>query len=331
MSANTVSIDPRAARGAAQWLVRLHAGALNPDEQQAFQAWRASDPAHETAWKRAELVCSTLASVPPALRQTADAAPQSPQRRAVLYGLAGLIAVGPALWLASRSLPWQGWQAWQAWHPAIRTARGEIRHMTLPDGTQLVLNTDTAIDVRFDDAARRVILHAGELHVATVHDKAVPARPFLVRSSNGAVRALGTHFSVRQDGSVLAPRTQVSVSEGAVEIQPRESPSALRKVNAGQQGSFDDVAVAPLSPLALHAAGWLQGVLIAERMPLGELLEQVARYRYGVIRCDPALAAMPVDGIFQLNEPDNILLLLQRSLPIRLARRTRYWISVEAA
>ena len=320
----TAAIDPRAARAAAQWLVRLHAGALSSDEQQAFQAWRASDPAHAAAWQRAELVCGTLASVPPALRQTADAAP-SPQRRAVLYGLAGLIAAGPALWLASQSAPWQAWRA------AIRTARGEIRPMTLPDGTHLVLNTDTAIDVRFDDAARQVVLHAGEIHVATAHDGAVPARPFLVRSSNGAVRALGTHFSVRQGGSVLAPRTQVAVSEGAVEIRPAQAPDALRRVNAGRQGSFDDVAVAPLSPLTPHADGWLQGVLIAERMPLGEVLAQVARYRYGVLHCDPALAAMPVDGIFQLNDPDNILLLLQHSLPIRLVRRTRYWISVEAA
>ncbi|PKV44347.1 FecR family protein [Janthinobacterium sp. 61] len=325
MSANLTAIDPRAARAAAQWLVRLHGGALTPEEEQAFQAWRASDPAHESAWQRAELVCSTLGSVPPALRRTADAAPQSPQRRAVLYGLAGLIAAGPALWLASHSLPWQAWRA------TIRTARGEIRHMTLPDGTQLVLNTDTAIDVRFDGAARLVVLHAGELHVATAHDGAVPARPFFVRSSNGIVRALGTHFSVRLGGGVLAPRTQVAVSEGAVEIQPNEAPGALRRVDAGRQGSFDDDAVSALTPLAPHAAGWVQGVLIAERMPLGEVLAQVARYRYGVLRCDPACAAMPVDGIFQLNDPDNILLLLQRSLPIRLARRTRYWISVEAA
>ena len=319
------AVDPRAARAAAQWLVRLHAGALSPDEQQAFQSWRASDPAHAAAWQRAELVCGTLASVPPALRQTADAAPPSPQRRAVLYGLAGLVAAGPALWLASQSAPWQCWRA------AIRTARGEIRHMTLPDGTQLVLNTHSAIDVHFDDAARQVVLHAGEIHVATAHDGAVPARPFLVRSSNGAVRALGTHFSVRQGGSVLAPRTQVAVSEGAVEIRPAQAPDALRRVNAGRQGSFDERAISSLSPLTPHADGWLQGVLIAERMPLGEVLAQVARYRYGVLHCDPALAAMPVDGIFQLNDPDNILLLLQHSLPIRLVRRTRYWISVEAA
>ncbi|OFA06643.1 fec operon regulator FecR [Janthinobacterium sp. HH107] len=325
MNASTAAIDPRAARAAAQWLVRLHGGPLNVDEQQAFQAWRTSDPAHEAAWKRAELVCGTLASVPPALRQAADGAPQSPQRRAVLYGLAGLIVAGPALWLASQSAPWQAWRA------AIRTARGEIRHMTLPDGTQLVLNTDTAIDVRFDGAARLVVLHAGEIHVATAHDGAVPARPFLVRSSNGVVRALGTHFSVRHGGSVLAPRTQVSVSEGAVEIRPREASDALRRVDAGRQGSFDDAAVSALTPLAPHADAWLRGVLIAERMPLGEVLEQVARYRYGVLRCDPALAAMPVDGIFQLHDPENILLLLQRALPIRLARRTRYWISVEAA
>ena len=318
-------IDPRAARAAAQWLVRLHAGPLTPDEQQAFQAWRASDPAHEAAWQRAELVCSTLASVPPALRQTADEAPSSPRRRALVRSLAGLGVAGPALWLASQSAPWQARRA------AIRTTRGEIRHMNLPDGTQLVLNTDTAIDLRFDAKARLLVLHAGEIHVGTAHDRAAPARPFLVRSCNGIVRALGTHFSVRQGGTVLAPRTEVGVSQGAVEVRPARAPESLRLVNAGQQGSFDDATVSELAPLAPHAGAWLQGVLIAERMPLGEVLEQVARYRYGVLRCDPALAALPVDGIFQLNDPDNILLLLQRSLPIRLARRTRYWISVEAA
>ena len=323
--AATTAIAPRVAREAAQWLVRLHAGALQPDEQLAFQAWRASDPAHEAAWQRAELVCSTLASVPPALRQTADAAPQSPRRRALVAGLAGLIVAGPALWLASQSAPWQAWRA------AIRTARGEIRHMNLPDGTQLVLNTDTAIDVRFDALARAVVLHAGEIHIGTAQDRATPARPFLVRSSNGIVRALGTHFSVRHGGTLLAPRTLVSVSQGAVEVLPAKAPQAVRLVNAGQRGSFDDLGVSPLAPLAPHAGAWLRGVLIAERMPLGEVLEQVGRYRHGVIRCDPALAAMPVDGIFQLNDTDRILALLQHSLPIRMTRRTRYWISVDAA
>ena len=325
MSAGVAGIDPRAARVAAQWLVRLHAGPLTPDEQQAFQAWRASEAAHEAAWQRAELVCSTLASVPPALRQTADEAPSSPRRRALVRTLAGLGVAGPALWLASQSAPWQARRA------AIRTARGEIRHMNLPDGTQLVLNTDTAIDLRFDARARLLVLHAGEIHVGTAHDRATPARPFLVRSSNGSVRALGTHFSVRQGGTMLAPRTEVGVSQGAVAVQPASAPESLRMVNAGRQGSFDDATVSELAPLAPHAGAWLQGVLIAERMPLGEVLEHVARYRYGVIRCDPALAAMPVDGIFQLRDPDNILALLQRSLPIRLTQRTRYWISVEAA
>lgn len=325
MSANAASIEPRAAREAARWLVRLHASALTADEQQAFQAWRGSDPAHEAAWQRAELVCSTLASVPAALRQAADEAPRSPRRRALVLGLAGLAAGGPALWLASQSAPWQAWRA------PIRTARGEIRHIKLPDGTQLVLNTDTAIDVHFDAKARAVVLHAGEIHVGTAHDRDTPARPFLVRSSNGVVRALGTHFSVRHGGSLLSPRTQVAVSQGAVEVRPVRAPQALRVLSAGQQGSFDDAALSAPMPLAPHAGAWLQGALIAERMPLGEVLEHVARYRYGVIRCDPALAAMPVDGIFQLSDTDKILALLQHSLPIRMTRRTRYWISVEAA
>lgn len=318
----SAAIDPGAARVAAQWLVRLRDGALSAAEQQAFDAWRDSHPAHREAWRRAELVCQAMAIVPPALRQQQ---PQE-QRRRTVKQLAMLIAcAAPPLLLASRS-PW-----WESWRAGVSTGTGEIRHMPLPDGSRLAMNTATAIDVAFDDTTRLIVLHAGEIHLRSAPDPATVARPLIVRSANGSVRALGTRFSVREEGGLFSPRTHVCVTQGAVEIVPSQAHQAARTIGSGWQTSFDANAVAGVAAAPAGSEAWLQGVLIAERTPLGEVLAQLARYRQGVVRCDPAVARLPVDGIFQLNDTDRILALLQVSLPIRVSLRTPYWVSVGPA
>lgn len=318
----SAAIDPGAARVAAQWLVRLRDGALSAAEQQQFDAWRDSHPDHREAWRRAELVCQAMASVPPALRQTTLHEP----RRAAIKRLAMLIAcAAPPAWLASQS-PW-----WVSWHAGVSTATGEIRRVLLPDGTQLAMNTATAIDVAFDDATRLIVLHAGEIHLRSAPDPARVARPLLVRSASGSVRAIGTRFAVRQEGGLFSPRTHVCVTQGAVEIVPSQARHAARIVASGWQTSFDANAVAGVAAAPAGSEAWLQGVLIAEGTPLGEVLAQLARYRIGVVRCDPVVARLPVDGIFQLNDTDRILALLQVSLPIRVSLRTPYWVSVGPA
>jgi transmembrane sensor len=318
----SAAIDPGAARVAAQWLVRLRDGALSTAEQQAFDAWRDSHPDHREAWRRAELVCQAMAVVPPALRQTR---PHEP-RRAAIKRLAMLIAcAAPPLLLASRS-PW-----WESWRAGVSTGTGEIRHMPLPDGTQLAMNTATAIDVAFDDTTRLIVLHAGEIHLRSAPDPATLARPLIVRTANGSVRAIGTRFAVRQEGGLFSPRTHVCVTQGAVEILPSQARQAARTIGSGWQTSFDANAVAGVAAAPAGSEAWLQGVLIAERMPLGEVLAQLARYRQGVVRCDPAVARLPVDGIFQLSDTDKILALLQVSLPIRVSLRTPYWVGVGPA
>jgi transmembrane sensor len=106
--------------------------------------------------------------------------------------------------------------AWQAALADYSTATGEIRHVTLSDGTRLTLDTASAVDVRFDAVARLVALRSGTLLASTAPhpDKGGPggaARPFLVQSPQGTVRALGTRFTVSRDG----PVSHVAVYQGA--------------------------------------------------------------------------------------------------------------------
>lgn len=321
----SATLDARAAREAAHWMMRLQGGELDAAAQQGLARWRAAHPDHETAWQRAEQVCRTFGMLPsplamPLSRQVLDR-PARAQRRAILKTLAVLIVAGPAGWAMLRVAPWQAWTA------DLRTATGEIRHLTLADGSGLSLNTASAADIVFSDALRLVQLRGGEIHVATNPDPL--GRPFIVRTSNGSVRALGTRFTVRQEDRLLGARTHVAVSQGAVEVRPDEGWPVI--VQAGWQASFDETAAGAPQPLAPHASAWLKGLLYADDTPLDQVLAQLARYRHGVVRCNPAVARLRVSGVYQLRDTDALLALLQASLPIRVRRHSRWWISVEPA
>uniref|UniRef100_A0A1I8ADV8 Sigma-70 family RNA polymerase sigma factor n=1 Tax=Steinernema glaseri TaxID=37863 RepID=A0A1I8ADV8_9BILA len=109
-----------------------------------------------------------------------------PNRRTLLKGL--LLGAGAS------SLAWQGYDVAPRWMADLRTRTGEQRQAALADGTLLVLDTDTALDVLFNASTRLLVLRAGEVHVTTGKD----SRPLLVRSAQGDLRALGTRFAVRQ-------------------------------------------------------------------------------------------------------------------------------------
>ena len=87
-------------------------------------------------------------------------------------------------------------------------------------------------------------------------------------------------------------------------------------------------AAAATSSTDAAASAWTQGLLIAERMPLGELLAELDRYRTGFLRCDPAIAALQVSGAFSIDQPDASLSLLTKVLPVRVHKVFGYWANV---
>jgi transmembrane sensor len=221
-------------------------------------------------------------------------------------------------WLAAK-LPWEDWSA------DYQTATGERSTIALADGTQLVLNTASSVDVRFDSRQRLVQLYTGEVLVTTAADKMLPARPFRVQTRQGMLRALGTRFDVRQEGM----RSHVAVFEGAVELTPLKAPGVV--VQAGQQCSFTANRAGPVQAADDSQALWSQGVLFADKMRLADFVDELSRYRHGRLSCDPAVADQRVSGAFQLKDTDQALLLLSKVLPVRIERITRYWVTVRAA
>ena len=307
-------IAPAVVEQASEWLMLQWGGELDGAQRQAFAHWQAADPEHRRAWQRLQQLQQTLGGVPADSARAVLRDAPDPQRRAALK-LLGLLLVagGSGYWV-------QGSQPWQAAFAEHRTATGEIRHLTLSDGTHLDLNSDSAIDLRFSATERRIRLIRGEILLTSGHD---PSRPLIVETAAGDIQALGTRFAVREldDGS------RVDLYEGRVQVRPVQGVPVL--MNAGDSLWFSATQTSAVTALDANASSWTQNRLIAERQPLGRFVAELSRYRPGVLRCDESVSGLLLTGVFPLNDTDAILAALERSLPVQAQAVTRYWVTIK--
>ena len=65
-------------------------------------------------------------------------------------------------------------------------------------------------------------------------------------------------------------------------------------------------------------AAWIDGMLVAQDMPLPEFLAALNRYRPGHLRCAPSAARLAVSGTYPLADSDKVLDILQTTLPVKV-------------
>lgn len=320
------AVDPAIAQQAARWLAHLYSDDASPADWQDFEAWRAASPGHEAAWRRAERVGQQLGVIPrqfgtsTLLSANERMTARRTTRRKLVTSLALLIMAAPAGMVGYQHLPWRSWSADE------RSSTGQIRDLLLPDGSQVVLDTASAINIAFGPDRRQIELRAGAILVQT--SSTPDTRPFLVESPAGSLRALGTRFVARlqPDGCCL-----VQVMQGAVALLPRMRSARHIVIHTGEQSMLTPTEARPVLAVPPNADSWGNGILYADRMRLDNFLQEIARYRTGMLRCEPEIGHLLVSGAFQLRDTDAILATLQDSLPIAIQRRSRYWIMVGPA
>lgn len=318
MPSRDAAIDGGLLKEAADWAIVLRYDEVSERERQAFDRWRQQSPAHEAAWAKAQAVFNAFEQIPADIGKGAlRSLERSCDRRRSLHMLGASLVAVPAGLLVCRHIPWWRWTADAA------TAVGERKTVVLPDGTRLVLDTNSAVDIAFSDAARRVRLVTGQVLITTHVDTASVARPFLVDTPSGVVRALGTRFSVRE---LDANTFRVAVFESAVEI--RALGGAAHVLRAGEQADFDAGVVSEPEFVENTAALWERGMLLAQDMRLADVIAELARHRPGVLHCDPAVADLRLSGAISLADTEAGLAALANSLPLRITRYTRYWVMV---
>ncbi|MCU7645841.1 FecR family protein [Pseudomonas piscis] len=309
--------ERQAISAAARWYAQLRSGTASEQEQAAWREWLAADPLHREAWAQMQALGEQMSALPGGLAgSTLRGAGRS--RRQLMRNLVVLASAG--------SLGWLGWRSDSAQQllADYRTQVGERREARLADGSSLLLNTNTSVNVQFDGEQRKVTLLWGEMLVSTGADSL--QRPFQVFTRHAKVLALGTRFLLRSDEH----EDQVAVLEHAVQVSLGNG-VAPRRVEAGQQLAFSARDFAALRPNDASVGAWRQGSIIAIDRPLGELLADLSRYRRGVLQCDPQIAGLKVSGAFPIDDTDRALAALQSGFSLQVKRYTRYWVRISAS
>src|SRR5690606_29259055 len=102
---------------------------------------------------------------------------------------------------------------------------------------------------------------------------------------------LGTRFTVRLEDE----GTYVSVAAGKVAVTPRQHEQGT-VLEAGQALTFDQQQISITHPATTMDDAWRKGILRADNLPLVDFLDQLARYRHGVIRYDERAAGLKLVG-----------------------------------
>ena len=297
---------------AAEWAVRLNERSLSVDEQAELDRWLDADSRHRGALLRARAAWADLdrlaalagrsepisgrsgESTHATDRQGASAPPILQNRRRFIAAAASTLALGVA----------GAWWVWRRDQTYV-SQLGEVRRVTLSDGSRMVLNTSTEATVRFDKARREVELTTGEGLFQIAKD---PARPFIVRAGPVSVRAIGTVFTVR----TLDERVDVIVTEGIVDLVDESPPGGrlLRRIAANQHASVMQTRQVEVQSIrddeAERRLAWSDGMVDFAGETLATAVAEINRHnRRHIVVDDPTLASRPVVGLFRANDPDN--------------------------
>jgi len=232
----------------------------------------------------------------------------------------GVLVVGLTVWLALFRAD------------TYSTGLGEQRTLRLADGSTIELNALSSVRVRFSEHARNIELAQGQ---ALFHVAKDPTRPFIVRTGDTDVRAVGTQFDVYRKLS----GTTVTVLEGEVAVLPTDghdlgtaNPNILDTVPAAGDASAGRATPpeplgSPAAPAILLSAGqqitvtphqvskprkadttaataWTQQRLIFEATPLTEVAAEFNRYNAKkLVIADVALGSVGISGVYSSADP----------------------------
>lgn len=291
---------------AAEWVIRQGGDKFTSQDQQSFKAWMAASPLHQQAFQRASALWSGF-----------DAGGRKKQvkaRRAAGYvattGLAGL-----GIFALSFHL---GWFEPSSWLADYTTGSGQIRTIHLTDGSIAELDSRAALNIRYTDGERRVVLVKGEAYFTVAPVAGEERRPFIVEAASGTSTALGTQFMVARDGDDVD--TTVTEHKVRVTVNKQSSLTQSLIVAEGQRvhygpGGLTDTYNAELSKLT----AWRHGQVVFDNEPLVNVINRLNHYSHGRIMVfKPGVMQRRVSGVFACADVDNALITISQELHLKV-------------
>ena len=342
---------------AAAWFAKRESGDWSASEQQELEAWLESSTSHRVAyirmvstWERSGRLSALGAGVPSGAIPARDTWNFSPPPTASssltsagrLEGASdpegNSAPVRPdATWLraASRArlrhriaaaLLILGSTVGVVWYlsghgaNSYRTSVGALASIPLSDGSKVMLNTDSKMDVVLNKTGRYVKLDRGEASFDVAKDV---VRPFIVEIADKRVVAVGTQFSIRRDGNDI----RVYVEEGSVQIRRQgiASEATETRLPAGSEArtANNSLLVDQPTPAQVEQLlSWRTGYIKFRDTALADAVVEFNRYSlHKIVMEDPSLANIHIGGNFRTDDAAGFLALLQTGFPVKVESR----------
>lgn len=221
---------------------------------------------------------------------------------------------------------------------SYHTDIGESKILNLPDGSKIVLNTNTSAEIRYTPIARIIELKQGEINIDVAHNK---LRPLSVIVAGKVIQAVGTAFNVEvrddsielivTDGKVLVAPIQnnldlagelenisIEIVDSSVAISKGEKINLL--ISGEKEGTLIEEKVVKVAPVEIAASlSWRTGNLIFRGESLAETMAEISRYSDVKFELDDDvdLRKIRVAGMFRTGDITGLLNVLEQNFKIK--------------
>jgi transmembrane sensor len=295
---------------AATWIARLRDEQRGPDVETDLRKWLGESDEHRHAFDRMTRVWEVAGNI--RMRAHADVSAVRAGRSRFSPWAAAVVSATLAMAVIT-TVYWRD--------DAFTTAVGQQRVRELRDGTRVLLNTDTRIEVNYDEHVRRVRLVRGE---ARFDVSKHPTWPFIVSVAGQEIRALGTSFIVRHDND---QDLSVTLVDGRISVAPiagtgEAPPEAPQVLVPGQRLVISQHrAPAVDRPELSRVTAWERGRVEFDETPLEDATTEMNRYTTTrVIVPDAEVAQLRIGGVFRAGDSDEFVKIVTAALGLQADR-----------
>lgn len=339
------SDEDRRLEEATRWIARIRDRDIDASDPlyDEFSSWIEADPANEAAYQEMlgfwdmtaqparhvdALQAGSIARTEKQRHERADRVPENrgvPGRRRTerhgraraIYATAASLLIFAAIAVANK----------QKILDHIATDFSTETEMSAPirlvDGSSVILNAGSAIDVDMTDSYRQVRLLKGEVWFDVASN---PAVPFKVTARHGSVSVTGTKFNLSQAEDGYAT---VSLMEGAIRVSgPKDQDGNSAVLKPGQQITMSSIGLSPPKPFDTTAVtAWQREQLVFYDAPLSTVIDALNRHRDGrIVLINDRYRSHTISGVFSTRDTDAALSAIAEMLPIKAIRLTDYLI-----
>jgi transmembrane sensor len=320
---------------ASEWIARIERDELTTAERSELNTWLAISPTHEKQLKRLAQLWDKMSEVGKRSSIQEESIKKLKKRDFLGLQLAQITYKTAALATLVLAIPLlfylQGMLENTKKNGQYFTKIGEQKNIILTDGSEVLLNTNSIIEVTYSRDKRNITLFQGEANFGVAPDK---SRPFTVKAGTGDIRALGTNFSVRLDGNLV----NVLISHGTVRVRAKENideaPHTYQTghrsrneviVGAGNSVVFDDVEVESVEQksdeILTKKLYWIKGYLSFDDEPLSEVIAELSRYTsLNIVIADESIRSIKVGGFYPIDNLETVFTTLELNLGLKVKK-----------